>query len=654
MAWLKRVLILLMLLILPQTVPANMNLSPSNQEQLLSLLKGLAKDHAYKQWCEDRCGQIHLFKLSGNIASGLLQVSIHGNIVGKDNGVLPLFGTVPAIEIQSLKNGLNDVPLVFLNKSFYTLLAPGPFHLTGQIKIDRSSSTNVTLPAPVGQVILDIPDQEPLLRTVRLGQVGGSFQIVARSKKGQQKNQKLDLRLDIKRSYNIGRDKTFEYKVHVVGAQVGQVISIPLQYNEKVLLVEPSSAKISADKVEFTATGSDNFFLIEGEWTKDRIELTAAAGAVNETWKASCEGAYDCQFKGDVEKAVGVAGHQWVPRPGQKLSITWKELGLAQGQSIVAEQVLLDSRFTGQGLKQELLVQLKSSSADQVYLDLPDKAIPTALYYDKTKSPILKNDKGLIHLTVPQGKNKVKIIWEIPKREGRSIPLPEFHLPTGKWVFWVTPNKKEKAIFAGGLPGSPVVLFWPRMGLCLFMGLLFWWGERKLLSKSQTNLALLLILSAGAALESPIIILAILGLFALIRFLGQVKEKRTVVGWLFEGGVLFLLLIAAGASYFEILHRAFFSNAPFATEDFCSGAILGKYLPYGSLCWESTLISAAKGPQAPYVWVVPTLLVRIVYFVWALLVGYFFFTESKRLWGALKHYFSLGRRKLLPTKAKPL
>jgi len=648
-----KLIILAVMLQLPSTSMAAFNISPNSQEEFINILKGLANDHSYKQWCQDNCGQIHLLKLSGRIADGELDLDISGNIVGKDNGVLPLFGSVPAVEIISLKNGSDEVPLVFYNKSYYTLLAPGPFQLKGKIKIDRTSSTNFTLPGAIGKVLLDISDQEPLLKSVRLGQIGGSFQIVSASQKKDKgvKSQKRDLRLDITRDFVIARDKTFTYTIKVVGAKVGQVITFPLSYDEKVLLVNPQNAKISSDRVEFTATGSDNRFVIQGEWTKKDVKLIAAAGAVKETWGISCEGAYDCLFSGDVEKAVGTSGHQWIPLAGQILTVTWKELGLLQGQSIVAQEVLLDSRYTGKGMKQKLVVKLTSSAADQIFIDLPDTAIPTELKYGSKPSPILKNKKGLVHLTVPQGDSQISLSWEIPKRTQKRIPLPEFKLPTGKWIFWVTPNKNENAIYTGGPAGSPVVLFWPRMGFCLFMGLLFIYTERKLFKKSQTSLVLFLILCAGYALSSPLSILAVVGFIAAIRLLGRVKEKRTIFGWLFEGGIVLLLAALTIGTYIALLDKAFFTGIPFSYESFCSSAsVAGNYKPLSALCWESTLVRADQPVSSPYIITLPTLVVRVVYFFWAVVVGYYFFRELKNLWQGLKHYYSLGRKPVFKKK----
>jgi len=368
-------LLLLTIFIIPFQAKADLNINPSNQEELLSVLKGLANDHAYKQWCENNCGQIHELSFAGKIADGTLAITIKGHLIGKQNGVLPLFGATPAIDIISLKNGLHEVPLVFHNKSFYTFLAPGPFMLKGEIRINNQTSTNVTLPGPVGKIILNITDQEPLLLKIKQGQIGGSFQLVSASqrtkKEKTEQGKEQNLRLQITKHFKIARDKNFVYDIKAVGATSGQVITFPLTQEEKILEVKPATAKVHKNKVVFTATGSENFFSLQGEWTQEAIKLLAPSGAIQETWQVDCQGAYDCLFDGKVEKSITAKGHEWLPLEGQTLTVTWNELGLLKGQSLVAQTVTLGSLFTGSGIKQMLNLSVASSAATQFYLELP-------------------------------------------------------------------------------------------------------------------------------------------------------------------------------------------------------------------------------------------------------------------------------------------
>ena len=646
-----KTLLLLTLLLIPFQASADLNINPSNQDELLSILKSLANDHSYKQWCEINCGQIHELSFSGKIADGTLVITIKGHLIGKQNGVLPLFGATPAIDIISLKNGLHEVPLVFYNKSFYTFLAPGPFILTGQIRINNQTSTNVTLPGPVGKVMLNIADQEPLLLKIKQGQIGGSFQLVSASqrtnKEKTEQGKEHNLRLQIKKHFKVARDKNFIYDIKAVGATSGQVITFPLTQEEKILEVKPATAKVHKDKVVFTATGSENFFSLQGEWTQDDIKLLAPSGAIQETWSIDCQGAYDCLFDGKVEKSLTARGHEWLPIEGQTLTVTWNELGLLKGQSLVAQTAQLGSVFAGDGLKQNLKLDVTSSAATQFYLDLPTNAIPTKLKYDNNISPILKNEEGKIHLSIPKGNSQINLAWEIQNLSTNKIPLPKLNLPTGRWVFDVTPNKNESAIYTSGPAGSPVVMFWPRLLFSLFIGLLFLLTEKRLLQKVKTKLFLFLIMCAGYALTGPTGILSAIMFIALIRWFNTVKKQRNIMGWLLEWGLLVTTLMCVLATFFYLLNTAFFSNTPLPLENFCSSS-------YATICWETALTQQAVMPQAPFILTIPTLAIRIFYFIWTLLVGYFFFTEFKNLWRGLKHYSSIGMKPLFnkPKKDK--
>lgn len=649
------ILILFLSLFVSRLGWSELHVVPTTQQDFTDILKGLANDHAYRQWCTGHCGQIYVLKLSGTISSGVLDIDITGNIVGKNSGVLPLFGAVPAVDVLSLKNAGQDVPLLFYRKSYYTLLEPGAFHLTGQIKIDSKAATNFTLPGAVGQVLLNIQDQEPLLKNVSLGQIGASFQIIsqAKSKAAQTEAPKHDLRLMITRVFHIARDKTFSYNIKAVGAEAGQVISLLLENNEKVLETQPQNAKISADKIDFTATGAENNFVVEGEWTDPDLKLTAPAGTVTETWSVSCEGAYDCQFAGDVEKSVASDRHQWEPMPGQTLSVKWQELAMLKGQSIVVQQVLLDSFYHGKGLKQKLQMEVSSSAVNQLYLALPKDSIPTALSYDGNISPILKNDKGLVHLTIPQGLSAIGLEWDLPAVQGFKIPSPSLDLPVSKWVFWAHPDEDRTALFAAGLPGSPVVLFWPRMVFCLFLGVLFLLGEKKYSGKIQTKTALFLLFTTGFALLDPWVMAVVIAFLVVIRLLLRAKEPRNIFGYLFESGIILGLFAALLVSFFEIMNQAFFSNSPFAFKDFCQAEVIfGHYKDYSAFCWQSDLLSSGSNGPVPFFWTVPVFGVRVVFFFWALAAGYFLFTELKNLLAGLKHYYGRGLKPVVRKVAK--
>jgi hypothetical protein len=309
----------------------------------------------------------------------------------------------------------------------------------------------------------------------------------------------------------------------------------------------------------------------------------------------------------------------------------------------VAQTAVLDTKKSGDGYKQNLSLKLTSSAADHILVTLPESAIPTNLRYDSVTAPILKNDKGQIHLTVPQGNSHVGLDWEISEKKGSRIPLPSVQVPVGKWVFWYSPGEKQNVVYAGGLSGSPVVLFWPRLGLCLFLALLFLYAEKRL-SGHKTVGAFFLILAAGYALHEPLAFLVVMAFMVLSRWLSGVTRQRTVLGWFFEGGLLLGLVVVSLMTYVDILDAAFFTEQPFRFESFCaeSEPISGLHKAYDALCWETDLVNPYQSTLAPYIWILPTMAVRGMGFIWALLAGYFLTLEFKRLSQGLKNYVKLG------------
>lgn len=645
-----RMIAMMMMMMMASPVQAALTVAPQNQDELLRLLRALAEDHPQKVWCDSDCAQIHVLKVSGTIASGKLKVEISGAVMGRRVGVVPLFGSVPALELSSLKSGAEDVPLFFYNKVYHTFLPPGPFVLVGEILLSSKAAVNVTLPGAVGKVVLDIPDQEPRLAKIPRGQVGGSFQIVPLVKADAGKKDKPveTLRLAITRRFNIGRDKTFFYSVSVAGAKPGQVISIPLEHKEKVLQINPVTGQINPEKVDFTAPAADAVFEVEGEWTEEKIELVGPSGAVQETWEMTCEGAFDCSFAGDVETRSGGESHQWSPMPGQKLAATWKELAVWPGQSMVAQSVQLANERLGKGIKQTLTLNLTSSAVDQMIIKLPDKAVPTSLKYGSTTADVLTTKPGEVHLSIPQGNQNVTLTWEITEWNNVRMPLPVVNVPTGTWTFTFSPSPGTSIIHAGGLPGSPVVLFWPRLAFCLLAALFYLAAEKRILGTGQTGAFGLVVLCAGFALIEPALLLVPLAFLAMVRWLERVQVQRTFVGRFFESFVVLGLTGFVVLTTIHILDTSFFTSRPFEIHSFCNSGTSYSY--DNSACWKLALADPKAMIASPYALTVPVLGVRVAYFIWALLAGATLYREFLRLGRGYLRYWKMGARPLVARK----
>jgi hypothetical protein len=508
----------------------------------------------------------------------------------------------------------------------------------------------------VGKVILDIPDQEPMLAKIPRGQIGGSFQIVPLVKadtSAATKKSTETLRLNITRSFTIARDKTFLYTINVAGAKPGQVITVPLEHGEKVLQVNPANGQISPEKVDFTASASEVEFEVEGEWTEDAIELTGPSGAVQETWEISCEGAFDCSFAGDVETISGGDSHQWSPMPGQKLATHWKELATWPGQSMVAQYVSLATERLGKGVKQTLILDITSSAVDQMQVKLPEKAVPTSLSYGSIPSDVLTTKPGEVHLSILQGNQRVTLTWEITDWSQRRLPLPTVSLPTGAWTFSFVPSPGSSIVHAGGLPGSPVVLFWPRLAFCLLAAGFYLFAEKRIVGTGQTSMVLLLVLCAGFAIVEPALLLVPLAFLALIRWLERVSVKRTAIGRFFEGCIMLFLAMAVILVFIGILDDAFFTSRPFAIKSFCNTGSSYSASYDGSACWWHALADPAQPIRSPYVVTLPILAVRVVYFVWALVAGVALYREFLRFGRGVLRYWKMGSRPLVIRKEAP-
>ncbi|HLD44614.1 MAG TPA: hypothetical protein VJC18_04205, partial [bacterium] len=158
---------------------------------------------------------------------------------------------------------------------------------------------------------------------------------------------------------------------------------------------------------------------------------------------------------------------------------------------------------------------------------------------------------------------------------------------------------------------------------------------------------------SGWALSTPASILCILGLIVFIRWVPRVQSQRNIFGLGLEILILLGLIVTTISSYLFILNKAFFSNNPLTYETFCSTrSPLFGLNQVANFCWEVALTQPEQTLKSPYLLTVPTLAIRIVYFVWAIVVGFFLFGELKNLLPGLKHYFGLGTKPLFKRKPK--
>ncbi len=313
---------------------------------------------------------------------------------------------------------------------------------------------------------------------------------------------------------------------------------------------------------------------------------------------------------------------------------------------------MLGTERKGDGVKQTLSLDLTSSERDQIYVQLPAAAVPLDMRYGSgAAQSVLKNDKGWVHLSVPQGAETVTLAWEINDQKGLAVPLPKLDIPVGEWIFTLLPGDARSFMWAGGLPGSPVILFWPRLGFCLLIAFVFWLTQRRFFGSAPTSMVLFTLLCGGFALLDPEPLFALRALLVAIRLLSRAKNQRTIFGWLLELGGIGLLGLLAVASYGHLLDRAFFSTTPFAFESFCQSSLVS--VPSGALCWDYALPGPGQVP-APYGLSVPTFALRGFYFFWAVATGYYLYTEILQLVVGLKHYISLGTRPVVARKTDPV
>ncbi len=652
-------------LLVAQTAAADVQLSPQNREDLEGLLQKLAQDHRQPAWCPADCVSFFEVKVTGRLDSGGLDVAVSGFVHGDTRAYVELFGTKPAVELDALTTaGGGRQPLFWSGRAYATVLPPGAFVLRGRLGFAKGSALTLSLPGPVGQVTLDVADADVVGTGERRGVREATYQLAPRTTVAENKDGAARLRLSVDRRFSLARDKTFSVTLTARGARPGQVVSVPLMAGEHVEDLDRSVAHERTTPggrtLDWVASGREASLTYAGRWTADRIELTAAGGAVKETWAVRCDDPFLCSMSGDAEVQPGAVGHLWAPMPGQKLVVTWEELVPMEGVHTVAQRVLVASRPVGRNLQQQLVINWMSSSGSLVGLGLPEGAVVSSFLLEGVATPVLKDDKGLVHLNLPAGRSQLKARWEIAGAGGRvlSPPVPTLHAPVGTLYHSVFPPEATAVLLAGGLAGSPRVVFWPSLATCLLIAAACVFLSQLLGAPLPAPLLWLLV-AAGFAIVSPLALLPLVGAVALGRWLSRIGRARHPLRILLELGTWATLLLVVVSMTWVILEQALFNSQPFEVDSFVSPPLRpDEWDSYGALHWAAYLAGSSEVPlalPAPHVVGIPLLVVRLLWAGWAVALAVWAMREGRLLLAQLAVYWRTAgwRRAAKPAAPAP-
>jgi len=676
--------------------PVGPVVAPAAGLTLPEALQQLATLHRPPRWCAERCSSLISLEISGRMADGRLGFVLTGEVVGELPALVALFGTSPAAGLHEARRGQTErVALAWHEGAYVALLSPGPFRLEGELRCSATSPFTLTVPGPLGAIRLAVPDAQVLGDRRRQALQAATFQLVPVPPASPGATPAPDaavdpagllstrLRFQIRRSFTIARDRSFRTEIDVEGARPGAIVPVPLLPGEQVEGTFPDGAAVrpgGLSRVEFTAQDVSSRFHFFGKWTEAGLKLVAPEGAVRETWTVECSDPFSCTFEGDAERQPGAATHVWVPLPGQQLEVSWTELQPLPGINALVQTAQLDSHPLGQNLRQALLATWTVSAPTIETIRLPEGAVVTDFSLDGQPIPVLKDPAGRITLTLPAGRSELGATWEILGQGAGLLlapPVPELGVPVGAVRHILLPPEERSVLLAGGLPGSPEVLLWPAVATCLLLGLLVLLLLRLLAGGRPADPAspatrlpsplLLLGVFAGFAILSPFTVIPLALAIAAIRWLGWgegVRPRPLVVG---EVLLLLGLCLATIVLAFAVLHHAFFSSEPLEVQGFAEHwgpRLLPDAATAGELRWTAGLAGVDRPLPGVWALLVPTLAVRLVWFAWAILAGWFFFIEGRCLLAGIAHHWArapwkrpaasaVGERQPAPAPTKP-
>jgi len=632
-----------------------LDITPPSKQAFDELLRGLAEQNAPKPWCMGACASFYEAALRGRLASGTLEFTLSGVVGGDKPAYVELFETKPAAALDSAQsaNGAH-VPLFWSGNAYSAALGPGEFVLRGALKVPAGTSLSWRLPGPVGLVTIEVADADVVGFGERRGVSNATYQLTPHQTRsglddraGGSNGQRL--RLTTTRRFVLGRDKTFTVEIAASGARAGQVIALPLLVGESVEDIDSNVAHVRSEgqvsRIDWVASGVDATLAYGGKWTGATIDLVAPDGATKEAWTVRCDDPFSCTFAGDAEPLAGEAGHAWAPQAGQKLTVAWRELAALAGVHTVAQKVTLESRPVGRNLQQRLGIEWLSSSGSLAALRLPDGAMVSHFTLDNVTLPVLKDREGSVQVNLPAGRSRLVAAWEIAGL-GKSMrpPVPTLSVPVAAlWHrFHLPPSRSVLA--TGGLAGSPRVELWPSLLACLIVALL---GMR-LATTAQTPLvtsrALTLAATLGFAVVSPLALLPLVLAMSLGRWLSAARQARSRLRIVCELVLLLGLWIGALGAALGTLEHALFTDHPLEVTSFVSGPPISELEPwtYDPLTWTLYLAGNTElplVPPAPWILTIPTLVVRLVWAAWAVLLAVFLVREGKATLGQLGRYW---------------
>lgn len=281
-----------------------------------------------------------------------------------------------------------------------------------------------------------------------------------------------------------------------------------------------------------------------------QLELVASSpGRFTENWQLTCSPLFRCQFQGLAPTSTeieGVHSVRWDPWPGEKVSVGVQKPESVPGQAVTIDEVRVNYEPGVRSLHACLELTVRASQGGWQTLQLPEGALAGEIKHNGVVKPIRPQGREL-SLPLEPGEQKFEINWDQPSVEYTVYQeLPEVLIGGPAVNIHITSTSPERRwiLFVGGPKWGPAVLFWSKLILVIFFGVILGRSTRTPLRTKDW-----ILLGLGlATLSAESLIVPVLWLFAL-----SYRKDKPLPGRhgfnLCQLGIAFLTIISFAVLY---------------------------------------------------------------------------------------------------------
>jgi hypothetical protein len=275
----------------------------------------------------------------------------------------------------------------------------------------------------------------------------------------------------VERNFNLDLDWTLVTNVQRVAPERAAVsVQIPLIKGESVLT--PGVEVRNDEALVGLAIGESNTGWRSGLPRSGSLELELPATAArSETWNFVINPQWNVAFEGFPPILPDqVSGPMWVfrfvPRPGEKLSLTISRPGAVSGATLAIDRVLQEVTVGERSTRTKLTTEVRSTKGGRHVINVPRDAHVIGVSFDSQRQQ-LRPENGELPLSLTPGKHTIEVIWERLEALSWRTELPRLELgsPASNVQYALSLPDSRWPLLTWGPGIGPAVVYWAELAL---------------------------------------------------------------------------------------------------------------------------------------------------------------------------------------------